>query len=498
MPSGLVVTEAPFRAHIPGQTKIRETLIHGYFGEPTSAPAVLRPRDGVSPLKIALEKVVQDTSGKISQDLVMECARFFCSKIGDFSPTALRPTTVAIAINGDPFNPFYRPLATNTGVGYPLGLVDKSRLKFFLGDVGEYSMDKRLEESFNGFWECKEEVYWVDILKDETRSLEKVSLCKTRLFSMGPLGFTIMMRRLLMPILSQLKKIGFKFGLMFDINPLGTEWHTLGQRIYSPDCNYICGDFGHYDYDILYEVLNGVKYIIRHFMGAWDQEDVARFDYGWDKITRSKHIVMQYEYDVKGGNPSGNFLTTFINMISNWLLHCCAFVVGCRERELDDPFERFWKGVFLAYFGDDSCGAVAKSYPWFNMKYLSETFALFGMTYTSSSKTEVYLEYMPFEDIDFLNRRFVLLDGCYRAQLPEDIIWEISQWTKHKNAHWAAHNALFCIMEHFHEYDRSTYLAALEKVDECCRRFGFPMVVDAWQKAQSIYHGSLTGVKKLF
>jgi hypothetical protein len=64
------------------------------------------------------------------------------------------------------------------------------------------------------------------------------------------------------------------------------------------------------------------------------------------------------------------------------------------------------------------------------MKYLKKFFADVGITYTDASKSSKVQEYVKFEELTYLKRRFETRGGWTYAPLPLDNIVEALMWTR--------------------------------------------------------------------
>jgi hypothetical protein len=91
-------------------------------------------------------------------------------------------------------------------------------------------------------------VYFVDTMKDELRPHEKIKNFKTRIFSAGPMHFSIAFRMYFLRFLSFVMENKIDNESAIGINPYGMEWEKLAQHLSKwggPTC--IAGDYSNFD-----------------------------------------------------------------------------------------------------------------------------------------------------------------------------------------------------------------------------------------------------------
>jgi hypothetical protein len=98
-------------------------------------------------------------------------------------------------------------------------------------------------------------------------------------------------------------------------------------------------------------------------------------------------------------NTSGNNLTVNVNGAANSLYMRMAFFDEYPE------VESFRDAVAMITYGDDLIGSVNKAYPRFTFKSIKYYLARFGLKVTPPNKTDEEMDYLPFEEADFLKRK---------------------------------------------------------------------------------------------
>lgn len=132
-------------------------------------------------------------------------------------------------------------------------------------------------------------------------------------------------------------------------------------------------------------------------------------------------------------NSSGNWLTGFLNsFVSVVCFNYCVLIVQqeTKKEDLKKMSKReLTRGRF---YGDDNFWSWPKKYAEdFNMVVLARmSFQLFGIKYTTPEKTEVVIPFTEFAELEFLKRRFRVVENDVFAPLCEDSIHNMIMWTK--------------------------------------------------------------------
>nr|QUS52721.1 hypothetical protein 1 [Mute swan feces associated picorna-like virus 18] len=347
-----------------------------------------------------------------------------------------KPYDIDVGINGlDGVNYIDRlPVKTSGGFGHK-----GSKLKYFVDleptkdHEVRYGLSPEIQQEYDKLvasylkGESGKVVFDYNY-KDEPLSADKVAKNKCRLFSSGPLHFTILVRQYFfwcIPLFSG--KLRHKFGSAIGTNCIGSDWDTIYHHItkFGVD-NIIAGDYGSYDKVMPPEVMcSAFNVLIR-----------IAYEHGWSQnnLTIMRGIATDICYPLTnvfgsvvrffGTNPSGHSLTTPINGMCNILYIMMASVEICEEKNKPAiDLSRFDDYVSIVTYGDDN--AMSSNLSYINHTNLSETLAKHGIEYTMADKTSASVPFVSVEDIEFLKRKFVPdpnFPGKFAAPLNEESI----------------------------------------------------------------------------
>jgi len=301
-------------------------------------------------------------------------------------------------------------------------------------------------------------VYFVDTMKDELRTHEKIKNFKTRIFSAGPMHFSIAFRMYFLRFLSFVMENKIDNESAIGINPYGTDWEKLAQHLSvwgGPTC--IAGDYSNFDGSLNNQIMEKLLDIVEAFYaqyGSTEEERNIRKNL-WSCLTRSLHIARDGGvYRWYNSQPSGNPYTTLINVMFNMVVFRMVYSLifgGANAEELKNIFPNgygflgippkktlasFDDNVRFVAYGDDNCANInPEIIDWFNMHTISRAMSLFGLTYTDEHKNkDGEVEKARFiTDINFLKRGFKKIDQNGRkwiAPLDIDTVKEILMWVR--------------------------------------------------------------------
>jgi hypothetical protein len=408
---------------LPFKTRIKPSRIHGWHGPPTMIPAKFDEFvvDGVKidPLVVAMSKLRQHEEPLIGYEDNRAIEYLRCR----YPPKSdARVFTYEEALNGIPGRSI-PSIVGSTSPGYPYSLLAKKGKNPYIVQVDNKYVYQA--EFLAQVQECEDhlrrgeqiEVIWSDTLKDETRPIEKVFKGKTRLFTSCPLHFLILVRRYTLDFVTEVQKLAATHPIAVGLNVHSLQWTVLRQRISRFGKSIISGDFANYDASIPTEVGKTVlKFINLWYNNAEDGAVRALlFEHFWD----GTRICLDGVYKTKGGNPSGNPITSIFNSLANVVI--CYIVltqdVGLMESDFD-----------LSVYGDDNI--IGVNLDGLRCSDLTPHFLRrFNMTYTHFSKSDVD----PVDTMDtirFLGRRFAWNDGKYQAPLELATIVESTYWVR--------------------------------------------------------------------
>jgi hypothetical protein len=410
--------------NLPTRSKIKRSYVHGWYGPPEYIPAKLRPfeYDGVTidPVRVALSKLQQfhydcEPIPNDVQDYLM------CM----YPRSSGQVVTFEVALNGDSIKG-YPSINASTSRGYPYSLEyvgTKGKAPFVTLDKDHYVYQsdflksiERMDADLRGDGDI--DVFWADILKDETRPIDKVYSGKTRLISSTPLHFLMLIRRYFLEFIYMLQSTPSTKPVAVGIDPHSYDWTKLYLRLNSKKGSVIAGDYSCYDGKV--PVAVGLEFL--KFVNWWynDGEINAKVRTKlMGHIFNSKHICGVFVYMISGGNPSGNAITTPYNSVCNIIM---MYTVLCHDLNMrSDQFE-------MTVYGDDNI--VTTEREGLRCSDLAPHIRRrFGMEYTHFSKKES--DVMDnLSTIRFLGRAFVKESSLYRAPLDMRVVIESTYWTR--------------------------------------------------------------------
>ncbi|UUV42149.1 MAG: polyprotein [Macrobrachium rosenbergii virus 14] len=248
------------------------------------------------------------------------------------------------------------------------------------------------------------ETYFCDTLKDETREVAKVDAGKTRLFQVGPVDLTIVMRKFFGSFISHCQSTYLMGEIGIGINPESSEWGLLLTRISGQGRTLLmCGDYTNYDATISHQVVEMLKIVTDRFYVDIDNVRARRIRHVLlETIFTTYHIVNSVVYYRHQGNPSGNCLTTIVNCLVNMFLFRYAYFVL-----VTNDLTQYLSLIDASFYGDDNLVGVHSSIgKKFNMLTFARVVEALGMKYTAAKKGDILLPFVDFEDVTYLKRAF--------------------------------------------------------------------------------------------
>lgn len=420
----------------PTTSKFKPTPLHGKLGPVTTAPALLCPllkKDG--PGIKALQKVAGGVP-EIDPNLIERAKQSFKQKVlvGDVSEHERRKLTFEEAVQGIPGEAYITGINRSRSAGWPWCLTtkQKGKTKWFgstewkLGETAE-EVRKAVEEQelqlANNSWTP---AVFVDTLKDETRTLDKIAAGKTRVFSAAPMDFVIIFRMYFLGFLAYTMRKKIHNEIAVGINALSLDWDILARHLRSKGNRMIAGDFTNYDGSLHPDVLYAVCDIINEFYDdEWQQQRRLLFE----NVVHSYHLAGKYVYSWSHSQPSGNPGTAVFNSMYNSLIcRMVYYVLEAQHGESHAIHDTFNQNVSMISYGDDNILASQKE--WFTMEAMVPIMTQFGMTYTSERKDGELYKWKGLEECAFLQRGFRREGSMWYGPLGERSINDRLNWTQ--------------------------------------------------------------------
>lgn len=446
----------------------------------------------------------------------------------------LSPREAVFGVDGDEW---IRPLERKTSCGYPWTKIAKERGKdsFIDYDTKQIhpllleAVEKRIESYSKS--ECVPTIF-VDTLKDERRDIAKVEAKKTRVFTVAPLDYNIVMRMYTMGFQAHQMSNCVEGVSAVGINVHGPAWGLLWRRLMSRGPHLIAGDFEGWDKWFPYRIGMSVMEMCSNFLSSdeihllcrklrsmieeaedqgedWLQylprdlynsmiEKLPGFDYEEfrEYIFETIESVEKHERTLKGlgkdafnalrlcmilaylafhGMPSGIPGTSIFNSDGNCVLFNYAFRCLAKQSETNvDPNGFFHYCGFTAY-GDDHVVSVNDSIAsWFNMFTVSQFFNNMGIGYTTADKTHEFNDqFVPHSKVTYLKRNFVWRNGHCFAPLKREVIEEMVSWVRRGQPEDVAlRDVIMSALYEMCHYPRYEYEQFYHSVSMACANVG--------------------------
>nr|QZZ63368.1 hypothetical protein [Leuven Picorna-like virus 5] len=423
----------------PRQTTLMPTPFQGEAFEVTRKPAMLTPRNGISPLKNALGKYGRKTKPFAQSDIdavIADMAAELKLKLpSNFGKIVFDEEA---AIFGRDGVAYVDRMNMQTSEGWPLqcrrpiGVSGKA----YLFDMEKHTIaneelrrrvDHRLAEAKEG---RRVASIWRDCLKDELRPVAKADAGKTRLFTIGPCDFTILCRQYFMDFEESFYKHNCTFFSAVGINPESYEWTVLYNYLAAMSTEVIAGDYGTFDGTLMAQLIAAAGEVMNRWYEDSEENQMVRRVL-IDEMIHTMQVVENCVYSTHQGNPSGNPLTVIINTLVN-----AMYMRICWRRLAPDGKKSMFfyhKNVREICYGDDNILAVKReAQSFFNQVTITAVLAEHGIEYTDEGKTGNIVPIRRLQDVTFLKRGFATLPAFgSEVKLPtmsKDTIQSFFHW----------------------------------------------------------------------
>lgn len=283
-------------------------------------------------------------------------------------------------------------------------------------------------------------VLWVDTLKDERRSLERVAIGKTRLFSVGEMTFNILFRRYFLGFCAHMMENRVNFECCVGVNVESTDWDRIAHKISEHGPRVGGADFENFDGNLLARVLWEELYIINEWYDDGDENALIRTVL-WGEIVNSIHLSGDTVYCWNQSQPSGNPMTVILNSVYNSLaIRYCWLELAQHQDPKFLELAEFHKFVSCVNYGDDFVINISgQVISWFNMNTLVGAYATIGMKMTDENKSSEMDPFKSISEVSFLKRKFdfEIETARWKCPLSLDTVLEMSQWVRGKEDHHA-------------------------------------------------------------
>jgi len=437
-----------------GKSKIIPSHIAGLAFPVTRFPARLRPfyrNDGerVDPNEMALRKYCQPDV-YIDETLLRIAVHDLCESLVRNSKVFVSPVVYGYedAVLGDSSG-YWTAVPRTTSSGYPWNCMSGSSSKTrFWGTDMDYDLTTpealELEERVKSIVQkAKKGVrsahYFTDSLKDERRSVEKVTAGVTRLISCCPVDLLIAFRMYFGAFQKWLVANRIENGYAIGVNEHSAEWDIIATKLdkFGNHENKEDGDQAGFDTNHRNAMSLAVFSVVSSFYGDADKEANLVREVLWQEIVNSVHLNEGYVYEWFTALPSGAPPTTFFNCTANQLLMRAAWYGKTRHIK---PTPLFDDHVYLIVLGDDNLYCCDPGFTnLYNGQSVASAVAHLGYVYTPADKGLHKWSMKSLAKSSFLKRgfRFDREFGRYVAPLDLASIMDMVNWQKESSNSYA-------------------------------------------------------------
>lgn len=432
----------------PGKTDIRRSLVHGKISDITTKPAYLRNvvRDGevVNMKHRNLMKCAMDTP-YIPKEMIDEAYQLTKSVwLKGMRPELKKVLTFEEAVAGNQESEYIASINRSSSPGYPW-IKDRLRgtkgKQGWFGSENDFVINSEVETAVQRRIQAAREgkrlpVLWVDTLKDERRPIEKVEQLKTRVFSNGPMDFSIAFRMYYLGFIAHLMENRITNEVSVGTNVYSQDWSKTVRKLCKFGNKVIAGDFSSFDGSLNVCIMERFAHLANEFYDDGPENALIRIVLLLDVIN-SVHICNDFVYLWTHSQPSGNPATTILNCFINSMgLRLCFKI--CADAALKKYLmNQFSKHVSIVSYGDDNVINFSDEVSeWFNMDTITVAFKQLGFTYTDELKGvggEVP-KWRTIHDVQYLKRKFRYdpQRKIWEAPLCMETILEMPNWCRHE------------------------------------------------------------------
>lgn len=434
------VGKALFTVASPSKTALRESVVHGVITEPNTAPSVLKKLkiDGklVDPMQIGLKK-----AGKIPPSIDKEKLNICLNDVKRIVNTRAEPDHCRVltdeeAVAGIEGDPFVAPINRKSSPGYPYtkekrGKPGKTR---WLGD-GDYKLDPEIKIEMqkmidNALVNKRTPTIWTDTLKDERRPLAKVKAGKTRVFSAGPMVYTLVFRKYFLGFAAHCAKNRIENEISIGTNVYSADWTRTAEKLCSKGNKVIAGDFENFDGTLVLEILAEIVELINEFYNDGPENAQIRRVL-WKEIVNSIHVCGDNIYMWTHSQPSGCPITAILNSLYNSISMRYVWLTVMPSEYC--TMKAFNDHVAMVSYGDDNCVGISDEViDHFNQLTIADGYTQIGMKYTDEAKSGEMVPYRSISEIAYLKRKFVWNEEEHQwvAPLDLEVVLEMVNWVR--------------------------------------------------------------------
>jgi hypothetical protein len=343
------------------------------------------------------------------------------------------------ALNGFNANEFVGGIELNKAAGVPWCYyrncnkkkdfidMDEEGVRQFNGTAGSYLKQRVVQKLYHA---CKGKrilSFSNSKLKDATIKLSSIEKGKTRVFHCIPVDKIVLDAALFgcYKEVYSASNLALNHGIGIDPHSLG--WRAIFEKI-TQHANVFDADFEHYDKRLNKQVMMLAYSIIDRVIQNLkpDKYSMARKILAQEAI---ETLVIDYDtvYQTTRGNKSGEYMTTVINCLVNdiYSYYTWIKVTGFRS------FSEFRTNVSEIFFGDDRLSSVSDLYKdRYNYCSFKKVMEEIGHVVTPGDKSQDEKPFIDINEVQFLKRRFRIIEGMVVGPLNIDSIESPFVWTR--------------------------------------------------------------------
>lgn len=423
----------------PNKTELQPSLIYGQVDSIKTKPAILtHPTINIKHknlAKSALNTPYIDPN-IIDRAYIFTKAKWFQGKRDELA----RLLTWDECIQGSTDSEYIGPINRQSSPGYPWILQRQNGFKGktqWFGDDQTYFFDEEVQQACIFREEMARKgirvpTIWVDTLKDERRPIAKVDALKTRVFSNGPMDYTILFRKYFLGFVAHLMENRIENEVSIGTNVYSQDWGKTARKLLRKGRKVIAGDFSTFDGTLNSCMMEKFVQLVNDFYDDGPQNALVRQVLFLD-VFNSVHLCDGLIYMTTHSQPSGNPVTTPLNCFINSMGLRMCFEECMRGTKYS--MRDFDEHVSMVSFGDDNVinfsDEVADR---FNMTTITSAFAKFGYVYTDEAKTlsgEIP-KWRDISEVAYLKRQFIYDEKkrVWNAPLDLGVILETPCWMR--------------------------------------------------------------------
>lgn len=458
-----------------GRTTLVRSPVYNEVIESHRVPALLKRTEEFDPLVVGLAKCGKPNvliDPKVVEKCRQDVAMLIRRKAKKPSVVEKRVLTLEESIKGVEGNEWIKSVNVTTSPGYPYiferpsgspgkrhWIPDLEQLDFEHPPLKQ--LQKRIEEIIeNAAIGKRTETVWIDTLKDELRPKEKVALGKTRVFSAGPMDFTIVTRMYFSQFIAALHESRVDNQCAVGVNPFSSDWDRIALSL-EKHPHKIAGDFTNYDGTESSQILWAICDIIND----WYDDSLRNKKIRQVLFAEIAHGVHAYDdnlYEWNKSLPSGNAFTADFNTLYNLISMRIVWVL-----ETGLSLQKFNANVSMIAYGDDNClGLSELGNEIFNQEIISRGYLKIGMIYTDEAKQGTQKS-RKLSDINFLKRKFKYDNDRGRFIAPLDLkqVLDQTNWIrKNVNTNEAAAMNLQTTLRELSLHGKDTFDEWFDKI----------------------------------